>query len=83
MAPQGKHCLKMDGLFVVGPMNVMLYHQYNKELKAKFVQLAVDMGLIEEQIGKVRNRSKSKHKQRMIYILSHTPFRPTFTWTRV
>lgn len=39
----------MDGLFVVGPMNVMLYHQYNTELKAKFVQLAKESGLIEEQ----------------------------------
>lgn len=39
----------MDGLFVVGPMNVMLYHQYNTELKAKFVELAKESGLIEGQ----------------------------------
>lgn len=45
----------MDGLFVVGPMNVMLYHQYNSELKTKFVQIAIENGLIEEQSAKVRS----------------------------
>lgn len=44
----------MDGLFVVGPMNVMLYHQYNSELKANFVQIAIENGLIEKESAKVR-----------------------------
>lgn len=49
----------MDGLFVVGPMNSMLYHEYNSALKEKFVQLAVDNGLIEvEQSAKVRGAMK-------------------------
>ena len=50
----------MDGLFVVGPMNVMLYHQYNNELRAKFVQLAVETGLIEEQAAKVSGEKEEE-----------------------
>lgn len=44
----------MDGLFVVGPMNVMLYQEYNTELNAKFLQLALENGLIDEENAKVR-----------------------------
>lgn len=44
----------MDGLFVIGPMNVMLYHQFNRELKEKLIQLACENGLIEEQSSKVQ-----------------------------
>lgn len=44
----------MDGLFVVGSMNSILYQEYNSELKAKFVQLAIEGGLLEEQTAKVK-----------------------------
>lgn len=44
----------MDGIFVIGPMNVMLYHQFNRELKEKLIQLACENGLIEEQSSKVQ-----------------------------
>lgn len=48
----------MDGIFVVGPMNVMLYQQYNSELKEKFTKLAIENGLIDETSGEVSGNIK-------------------------
>lgn len=49
----------MDGLFIVGPMNVMLYQEYNGELKEKFVQLAKAHGLLDEGSKVCQRANKS------------------------